>query len=183
MFLQHQWIVFHVNRRARPGAGGWRHSGLFLEFWLTLNTTAVTLRTEYNRDITQGWNFEFICFTLIFCFRFLKSPPNCGRRGRRWRKDNTNVTNETDIDVSERIVKDGRNPFRTVGGIIAQRYEIPWQVSKHQRINSENFDTSLLMSGGSAAGELSLGWLWWSPPILWSCHSGDCCPLRQQVET
>ena len=64
----------------------------------------------------------------------MKSSPSCGRRGRKWIKRKLNDSNslEEDEELDGRIVKDGSNPFRTVGGIVTQRHEIPWQ-AKHEK--------------------------------------------------
>ena len=70
--------------------------------------------------------------SILLFLRFLRSSPSCGRRGRKWiggQKNNSPKVIDDDVEILDgRIVKDGRNPFRTVGGIITQRNEIPWQV-------------------------------------------------------
>ena len=67
--------------------------------------------------------------------RHLQSDPNCGLKGRplRWRKKHAENQTEEDLmenkDKEERIVKDGSNRSRIIGGTLAAWAEIPWQVA------------------------------------------------------
>ena len=88
--------------------------------------------TRYDKQLP----FHITDYDISIFSRFLKSSPSCGRRGRKRieRKFNDSNSLEEDEELDGRIVKDGRNPFRTVGGIVTQRHEIPWQVqAKHEK--------------------------------------------------
>ena len=75
--------------------------------------------------------------------RRLQSDPNCGWKGRplRWRKKHAENQTEEDLientDKEERIVKDGSNRSRIIGGTLTGWGEIPWQVA----ILKEDFTT------------------------------------------
>lgn len=67
--------------------------------------------------------------------RYLQSDSNCGLKGRprRWRKKHAENQTEEDLienkEKEERIVKDGSNRSRVIGGTLTARGEIPWQVA------------------------------------------------------
>ena len=105
----------------------------------------------------------------------MQSAPNCGRRGktRRRRLKQANTTTEEegeegdeeekegdevgdDDDEEEeedrgRIVKDGRNPLRVVGGELAADNEIPWQVGPRCGATTLHYH-QVAVPGGDPAG-------------------------------
>ena len=48
----------------------------------------------------------------------------CGRRGR----SDAKRTKRKEEKTKGRIVKNGKDPFRVIGGNVTQENEIPWQV-------------------------------------------------------
>ena len=49
----------------------------------------------------------------------------CGKRGKSLRR----LLKERNTTMEERIIKDGRDPARVVGGEITGELEVPWQVA------------------------------------------------------
>ena len=66
----------------------------------------------------------------------MQSAHNCGRRGaslRRKLKQEKLLQEQEDLNVTssakeERIIKNGKNPFRVIAGEATAASEIPWQV-------------------------------------------------------
>ena len=102
----------------------------------------------------------------------MQSAPNCGRRGktRRRRLKQANTTTEMEGEGDEvedeevedeeeeeeeedrgRIVKDGRNPLRVVGGELAADNEIPWQVGPRCGATTLHYH-QVAVPGGDPAG-------------------------------
>ena len=61
-------------------------------------------------------------------FRRWRSVGECGKRGKSLRRLERG-RNRTEAEVEERIIKDGRDPARIVGGQITAELEVPWQVA------------------------------------------------------
>ena len=65
-------------------------------------------------------------------FRRWRSVGECGKRGkslRRLARVRNRTEAEVEVEVEERIIKDGRDPARIVGGQITAELEVPWQVA------------------------------------------------------
>ena len=102
-------------------------------FWFIIR---VLTRLEYDCCKVEVERSETA--PVVLRSRYLQSDPDCGMRGRtrRWRlKHAENKTEEErenktyNGEKEERIVKDGRNPLRIIGGQLTVKEEIPWQVA------------------------------------------------------
>ena len=62
---------------------------------------------------------------VVTLFRRWSSVSQCGKRGKSLRR----LLRGRNSTVEERIIKDGRDPARVVGGEVTAELEIPWQVA------------------------------------------------------